>query len=66
MNRYLYRISTEPASVWCRVKAKPIYIVARDKTEAEEFANSRLSDNLKIKKITKLGLQIAVEIFVGE
>jgi len=65
MIRYLYRISTKKADVWSDKKPKPVYIVARSKEAAAEWASNSLKNGLVVAKITRLAEQVGGEVFLG-
>ena len=65
MTKYLFRISTKKTDVWSNKKPKPVYFVARNKEEAEKWANENLANGLSVSKITRLAEQAGGIVFTG-
>lgn len=68
MNMYLYKISLKAKGVdrsYSFSKKKPIYLLARNKIDAEKLANERIMDDLKVVSVTQLAKQLAPHIFSG-
>lgn len=62
---YLYRISTKRSDIWSNKTPKPIYFVANNKEDAEEWVRANLQKGLSISKTSLLAKQISGVAFVG-
>lgn len=69
MEMYLYRVSLCADNVWSPYylkKVKPIYLVARNKEDAKQFAEGHLKKGLTIKTISLIARELSPVVFTGE